>query len=151
MLYQSFDTKKYGPGSFLDLGSHIFSAEEIMDFAKRFDPLDFHTDLKAAEQSRFKGLISSGPHPFNYFHTQRWIPLFGKTVLCGLEVTHWKFLLPTYAGTEIFCKVSIDECRVNAIKQHVVVGWHYHIHNAEGKAVQDLLTKVMHYYDPAKN
>ncbi len=152
LIYESFDTKKYGPGSKIDLGSHIFTAEEIIEFAKRFDPLEFHTHQEVAEQSIFKGLISSGPHPFNYFHSQKWIPLFGKTVICGLEVTNWKFLKPTYAGKEIKCRVTIDELRVNELKKHVVVSWRYDITNEKGEAVQVLQTKVMHYFEalPAK-
>lgn len=151
MIYLPFDTRKYGQGSLVDLGSHVFSAEEIIAFAKLFDPMDFHTDPEIAKQSIFKGLISSGPHPFNFFHTRRWMPIFGKTVLCGLEVTNWKFLKPTYAGSELFCKAGIDEWRPNAEKKHAVVGWHYHIQDAEGRTVQDLLTKIMHYYDPSAN
>ncbi|MCC7302763.1 MAG: hypothetical protein IT233_08975 [Bacteroidia bacterium] len=146
MLYHPFDTNKYECGSVIDLGSHIFTDEEIIDFARRFDPLPFHTSKEAAAESIFKGLISSGPHPFNHFHTRKWLPLFGKTVLCGLEVSHWKFLKPTYAGDQIFCKASIEELRVNPGKNHAVISWHYAMSNKNGEMVQSLLSKIMHYY-----
>jgi acyl dehydratase len=45
-----------------DLGTHSFTAEEIMDFARRYDPQPFHTDLETAKDTIFRGLIASGWH-----------------------------------------------------------------------------------------
>ena len=100
-------------GQITDLGTVSFTEEEIIAFAKAFDPLEFHTDKTVAEKSHFKGLIASGPHLFNYIHRTRWIPLFGKTVICGLEVAHWKFLKPVYAGMEIKCSAKIMDSKPN--------------------------------------
>lgn len=44
------------------MGSFSFTKEEIIEFAKQYDPLPFHTDPDAAEQSIFGGLIASGYH-----------------------------------------------------------------------------------------
>ena len=35
-------------GTRLDLGHHTFTAEEIVDFARRYDPQPFHLDEAAA-------------------------------------------------------------------------------------------------------
>ena len=43
-------------------GSHTFTAEEIIAFAREFDPQPFHVDPAAAEKSHFGGLIASGWH-----------------------------------------------------------------------------------------
>ena len=48
-------------GQVLDFGSITLSEDEIMDYARLFDPLPFHIDKKIALESPFKGLISSGP------------------------------------------------------------------------------------------
>jgi len=45
-----------------DLGSHAFSAEEIVSFAKRWDPQRFHVDADAARESLFGALCASGWH-----------------------------------------------------------------------------------------
>ena len=42
------------------LGSHTVSAEEIIAFAKKYDPQPFHTDPEAAKDSIFGGLVASG-------------------------------------------------------------------------------------------
>src|SRR5438477_11868564 len=38
------------------------SEEEIINFAREFDPQPFHLDAAVADQTMFKGLIASGWH-----------------------------------------------------------------------------------------
>ena len=52
----------YEIGQKFDLGSTSFTADEIVDFARRYDPQTFHVDAGAARQSMFGGLIASGWH-----------------------------------------------------------------------------------------
>ena len=49
-------------GETTDLGSHTFTREEIVDFARAFDPQPFHLDEEAAKRSLFGGLCASGWH-----------------------------------------------------------------------------------------
>lgn len=49
-------------GSRVDLGSHTFSREEIVDFARKYDPQPFHLDEEAARHSLFDALCASGWH-----------------------------------------------------------------------------------------
>lgn len=44
------------------IGSHTFSQEEIIRFAKLYDPQYFHTDPELAQHSHFGGIIASGWH-----------------------------------------------------------------------------------------
>jgi acyl dehydratase len=46
----------------LELGTHRFEADEIIHFARRFDPQIFHTDPEAAKAALFGGLCASGWH-----------------------------------------------------------------------------------------
>ena len=39
-----------------------FSQEQIIDFARQYDPQPFHIDPAAAAASHFGGIIASGPH-----------------------------------------------------------------------------------------
>ena len=52
----------YEIGQKFDLGSTSFTADEIVDFARQYDPQSFHVDAVAARQSMFGGLIASGWH-----------------------------------------------------------------------------------------
>ena len=49
-------------GQRIDLGRHAFGADEIKDFAARFDPQPFHLDEAAAARSHFRRLCASGWH-----------------------------------------------------------------------------------------
>src|SRR5437773_7541979 len=49
-------------GETLELGSCHVTREEILEFARRYDPQPFHLDEAAARQSIFGGLIASGWH-----------------------------------------------------------------------------------------
>ena len=52
----------YLPGATYDCGSFSVSEDEIVSFAKRFDPQPFHADPEAAARGPFGGLIASGWH-----------------------------------------------------------------------------------------
>ena len=45
-----------------ELGSHTFTAEEIVAFAKRWDPQPFHVDAEKAKHTLFGSLCASGWH-----------------------------------------------------------------------------------------
>lgn len=49
-------------GETIELGSHTFEADEIKEFARKYDPQLFHVDEAAAERSVFGRLCASGWH-----------------------------------------------------------------------------------------
>lgn len=49
-------------GNVLETASVTVTEEEIIDFARRYDPQPFHIDKAAAEKSIYGGLIASGWH-----------------------------------------------------------------------------------------
>lgn len=50
----------YRTGEVVEIGSHLITREEIVDFASRYDPQPFHLDDEAARASIYGGLIASG-------------------------------------------------------------------------------------------
>ncbi len=52
----------FHPGEVFDCGSRVVTKEEIITFAKQFDPQSFHVDEAAAARSHFGGLVASGWH-----------------------------------------------------------------------------------------
>ena len=50
------------PGQEIDLGERRVSEEEIVAFARQFDPQPFHVDRDAAQASIYGGVIASGWH-----------------------------------------------------------------------------------------
>ena len=60
------------------LGSHTFSAEEIIRFGTLYDPQYFHVDPEAASHSHFGGLIASGWHTVSVGHRKMVDALFAE-------------------------------------------------------------------------
>lgn len=60
------------------LGSHTFTAEEIIRFASLYDPQYFHTDPDLAKHSHFGGLIASGWHTVSVGHRKMVDALFAE-------------------------------------------------------------------------
>lgn len=50
----------FRPGEVIEFGDYLVTEEEIVDFARRYDPQPFHVDRKAAAESIYGGLIASG-------------------------------------------------------------------------------------------
>ena len=49
-------------GSVAEAGSVLVTEDEVLDFARRYDPQPFHTDPAAAKNWPYGGLIASGWH-----------------------------------------------------------------------------------------
>lgn len=47
-------------GETMRFGGRTVTRSSILDFAHKYDPLPFHVDAEAAEESMFDGLIASG-------------------------------------------------------------------------------------------
>ena len=131
-------------GKKLDFGEIILSEQDIIDFARVFDPLDFHTDKEAAKKTIFKGLIASGPHVFNLIYRREWVPRFGKSVICGLGIHNWKFIKPVYANQKIRVEVTIKSMKQNEKIGGMEVGWYFEFKNEKNEPVQIVDSEVMH-------
>jgi acyl dehydratase len=90
------------PGQEIALGSRTVSEEEIIAFAKQFDPQPFHVDHDAAAASIFKGVIASGWHTCSMMMRLVVDNLMSESSSMGspgLDGVRW--LLPVRAGDTI--------------------------------------------------
>jgi acyl dehydratase len=100
-------------GKSVTVGSYLFTAEKIIEFATKFDPQYFHLDAEKAKKSVLGGLCASGWHVcsawmrLNVDFTTRTFtelarsgqtpPKFGPAL--GFQDLKWK--LPVYAGDTV--------------------------------------------------
>jgi acyl dehydratase len=106
-----------------DVGSHVFTAESIKSFARRFDPQPFHVDEAAAVRSHFGALCASG-----WQTVIAWMPLMvayrnrisedmraqGKApAVTGPApgVTELKWLKPVFAGDTVTYTTEVTALR----------------------------------------
>ena len=79
------------------MGSYSVSAEEIVEFAKRWDPQPFHIDVQAAKESMFAGLTASSCHTYAIASLITHNNPEGIALLAMLS-TELKAPKPVYAG-----------------------------------------------------
>jgi len=92
-----------------DLGEYTFAEDEMIDFAKKYDPQSFHVDPDAAKHSIFGGLIASG-----WLTVAIWMKLMtahhtpeakGLAISPGFEDLRWH--KPVRPGTTLFFSTQV--------------------------------------------
>ena len=107
----------FSEGEVLELGSVQVTVEEIVAFARQFDPQPFHLDSAAAGQSIYGGLIASGLHTASLFTR-----LFVTSVLNlssslgspGFEQIRWP--TPVRPDDTIRARWTVLACRASRSK-----------------------------------
>lgn len=107
----------YVPGDVHEFGEVAVSADEIVDFGKRFDPQDFHTDAVAAAKTRFGGLIASGWHTGSMvmrLFCEHYLSNNASLSSPGMDELRW--VLPVRPGDRLSLRVTVVEARRSATK-----------------------------------
>jgi acyl dehydratase len=117
------------PGLVIQLGPREITEQEILEFARRYDPQYFHTDPVRAAASRWNGLIASGWMTAS-IAMQLVVPAIlegsGSIGSPGLEKLEW--LHPVRPGDALQLRVSVLESRIS--KSGIgVVRWEWRMSN----------------------
>lgn len=105
----------YEVGATYRLGEFSLSREEIMDFARRFDPQAFHLDDAAAARSHFGGLVASGWHTAAAMMrvvVDHFISSVAGEGSPGLDELRW--LKPVRPDERLSVQVTIEKARRSA-------------------------------------
>jgi acyl dehydratase len=102
----------FTPGRVFDLGTTVVDRDEMLAFARRFDPQPFHVDEEAGKASIFGGLTASG-----WFTAALWMRAYADGVLArtaslgspGGEEIAWP--APVFAGDELRATMEVVEAR----------------------------------------
>jgi acyl dehydratase len=105
----------FAPGDTVELGSHTVTEDEIVAFARQWDPQSFHVDPEAARESVFGGLIASGWHTASL-----WMRLYVDSFLGvadsrgspGVEELRW--LAPVRPGDTLTGRLEVLETSPSA-------------------------------------
>lgn len=101
-------------GDAVTMGSHTFTEEEMIDFARKFDPQPFHIDPLAARDSYFGGLIASGWHTCAIamrLLCENYINRSASLGSPGIEKLRW--LQPVRAGDTLTYRRVVLEARAS--------------------------------------
>jgi len=104
-------------GEMLETTPVTLSADEMVDFAKLYDPQTFHTDPEAAKSSPYGGLIASGLQTIAVGFGQ-FIRLgyYTDSSLGGPATDDVNWLAPVRPGDELHTTVEVLEVRPSKSK-----------------------------------
>jgi acyl dehydratase len=107
----------YTVGQTFLTGSHRIDKDQIVTFAKQFDPQFYHLDEEAAKNSPFKGLAASGWHTaaitMRLMVDGEFKPAGG---ILGVGFDELSWTRPVRPGDELYVKSEILEARPSKSK-----------------------------------
>jgi len=131
----------YLPGSVWDLGEVSVSADEIVDFAQRYDSQPFHTDPIAAEYGPFGGLIASGWQTC-VLTMQRFVPAYlsARSSLGSPAIDELRFPTPVRPGDLLHVRATVLDARTSASRnERGIVRTKLEAFNGEGSLVLSMI------------
>jgi acyl dehydratase len=104
-------------GEEFELGSYAVIRDELVDFARKYDPFPFHLDEESAKATPFGGIIASG-----WMTALIWLKLMHESLLDpatvlgspGHEEMNWP--TPVKPGDTLHGRVEIKESRLSKSK-----------------------------------
>ncbi|KND61434.1 MaoC-like dehydratase [Candidatus Burkholderia verschuerenii] len=121
----------------VQLGAHIFTREEIVEFAGRYDPQPFHLSEEAGRASHFGGLVASGWNTCSAMMSILVRDMLADSTSMGspgLDNIRW--LLPVRVGDSVRLTVRVLDKRVSKSKpDRGIVKTRWEAHNQNGELV----------------
>ncbi|MFO0600810.1 MAG: MaoC family dehydratase [Myxococcaceae bacterium] len=102
----------FTPGFTLELDGPTVKAEDIIEFAKKYDPQFFHVDAEAAKSSFFGGLCASGWHTSAMCMRMMCDSyLLDSASLGSPGIDELRWTKPVFAGDTLKLKMTVLEQR----------------------------------------
>jgi len=102
----------YVPGAVFEYGSITLTEQEIVRFARQFDPQYIHTDPRAAGDGPFGGLIASGWHTaavMMRLFVDHYLSHVASLASPGIDELRWTH--PVRPGDTLSIRVSVIEAK----------------------------------------
>jgi acyl dehydratase len=131
---------EFHPGQVIEAGPVGISAEEIVAFARQYDPQWFHVDADRASAGRHGGLIASGWHTCALamrLAVQAALEGSESFASPGLGALHW--LHPVRPGDALRLKMTVLETRRSRSQRSTgILRWRWQMFNQHGTEVLDI-------------
>ncbi|MBY8339029.1 MaoC family dehydratase [Streptomyces spinosirectus] len=104
----------YVPGAVYVYGSVTMREEDILRFAREFDPQGIHTDQQTALHGPYQGLIASGWHTcavMMRMYADHYISKVGGLASPGVDELRW--VRPVRPGDSLSLRTTVRESRVS--------------------------------------
>ncbi|HZY05052.1 MAG TPA: MaoC family dehydratase [Anaeromyxobacteraceae bacterium] len=138
-------------GKVREFGGVAVTAEEIVRFARQFDPQPFHLDEEAAKRSAFGGLVASGWHTCALAMRMECDAYLSDTASAGSPgVDALRWLRPVRPGDVLRVRTTVVEARPLRSKPHLgLVRKRWEVLNQHGEPVMEMIGSAMLLRRPA--
>ena len=124
-------------GTTHDLGSYTADREELVAFARRYDPQPIHVDPEAAARTMFGGLIASGWHTAGScmaLLAEEFLNDTASVGSFGLDELRWR--TPVRPGDTVHVAVEIPETHASESRDdRGYIDVELHAENGDGEEV----------------
>ena len=126
-------------------GRYVVGREEIIAFAKEYDPAPIHLDDAAAEATQLGGLSASGWHLCCIFMRLTADGLLNNSDCLGSPgLDEVRFLKPVHPGTVLSLRRQVLETRSSKSKPDMgLVKFRFELIDADANVIADLVGTVM--------
>jgi acyl dehydratase len=109
--------EEFTAGTVIETDSIVATRDEIIAFAREFDPQPFHLDEAAARETSVGTLIGSGWQTAGFGMRLLQAGVFrGATSMGSPGVTELRWLRPVLPGDSLRASVRVEDCRVSNSK-----------------------------------
>ena len=141
----------FGVGVAHESPPHLITEEEVIEFARRYDPQYFHMDPQAAKDSVFGGIVCSG------YQTAAltWAlalktGMFADSAIAGIGIDELRWLAPVRPGDLLRCRFTLLEWRHSTSRPEAgLVRMRYELLNQEDRPVTTMVMAQMLRLRPA--
>jgi acyl dehydratase len=127
----------YAAGQVYEFGPISISEQQIIDFARQFDPQDFHIDPAKAVTGPYRGIIASGWHTISLamrLYVDHYLSRVASLGSPGVDEVRWPH--PVRPGDLLKIRVAIMEARRSRSKpDRGIVRAHVEAINQQDKVV----------------
>lgn len=136
----------FTPGTQFDLGAATVSEQELLDFARKFDPQPIHTDAQAAQQGMYGGLIASGWHTCALVMRTLVDQVLSRAAsLASPGIDHIRWLKPVRPGDTLRTRLTVLEARPSSSKpDRGLVRSRWEVQNQHGELVMTMEGMTMY-------
>jgi acyl dehydratase len=131
---------EFHPGQIIEAGPYRVTEDELLSFARAYDPQWFHVDAEAAAQGRFGGLIASGWHTCGIaMRLAVDAALAGSESFASPGLAYVKWRHPVRAGDRLSLRATVIETRRSESRPTLgILRWRWQLFNGHHAEVLDL-------------
>jgi len=135
----------YVPGLTAEYGPITVDGDEVVEFARRYDPQDIHTDAERAASGPFGGLIASGWQTaalMMRLYVENYLSSVASLASPGIDELRW--FAPVRPGDALSVRVTVREARRSRSKpDRGLVRTQIEVRNQHGTVVMSMVAMNM--------